>query len=60
MDEGWYVPAGHGEDGFWKSEDHKVLLDLCDCFCYADMTPEQKEAHKAKIKVLSDRIGYVG
>jgi hypothetical protein len=42
----------------WKSEDHKALVDLCDDFCYADMTASEAEEHKAKIKVLCDKVGY--
>ena len=42
----------------WKSPDHEALVNLCDSYCYADMTPEQIEAHKVKIKELCVKIGW--
>ena len=59
--EGW-LNFGQDENGndlpeTWRSDDHKELVRLCDSFCYADMTPEEVEAHKAKIKALQERLG---
>lgn len=59
---GWlnFGPNPDGSPGpeEWLSEDHKALVDLCDNFCYADMTPEQIEEHKVKIKALCEKIGW--
>jgi hypothetical protein len=57
MANGWYAPPEQGDAGQWKSDDHRLLMDLCDGFCYADMTLEQKQAHRAKIKALCDKLG---
>ena len=46
-----------GHVGKWKSDDHRRLVEMCDGHCYADMTPEEVEAHKAAIKALQDKLG---
>jgi hypothetical protein len=44
----------------WKSDDHRELVRLCDDYCYDDMTHEEAEAHKAKIRVLQDKaVGWL-
>jgi hypothetical protein len=52
-----WVDFGPGMPEVWKSEEHKELVHLCDDFCYADMTPEQKAEHQAKIKALVTKLG---
>jgi len=56
--EGWVTPVETG-DPIWKSEDYKALVDLCDGFCYSDMTPEQAKEHRIKIRKLCDKVKFV-
>lgn len=53
----WFEGDMDSPDRGWKSPDHVELVRLCDGFCYADMTPEEQEAHKAKVKALQDKLG---
>ena len=57
LGEDWLAFDEHNNEQ-WKSPDHQALVNLCDGACYADMTTAEQEAHKAKIKVLCDKIGY--
>lgn len=54
--DGW-LDFGPGQPEVWKSDEHKELVHLCDDFCYADMTTEQAEEHRAKIKALVTKLG---
>lgn len=56
--ENWFAPAEQGDAEVWKSEDHKALVDLCDAYCYSDMTPAEIVEHQAKIDALCRKIGY--
>ena len=60
LGEGWLAFDDLDKNGVeqWKTPDHKALVELCDNFCHADMTEEQKAGYVAKINALCEKIGY--
>jgi len=60
LGEGWIGFDDLDKNGVeqWKSSDYKALVDLCDNFCYADMTEEEKAKYVAEVKALCVKVGY--
>lgn len=54
--DGLYAPPEQGDEGDWKNDDYKELLDLNDHVCESGMTNEELYEYRGRFLELKDKI----